>query len=386
MYIVFLIIYKDVFLYNFIMNNKLNIGFDAKRVFLNKSGLGNYSRDLITALNKYYPNNNYYLFTTKKTDLYNFNDNKIILPPNNTNKSLWRAKKIPSYFNNYNITVYHGLSNELPLTIKEYNVKKIVTIHDLIFLRYPQWYKYFDRKIYDRKFRMAANKADKIIAISEQTKNDIVNFYNINPDKITVVYQTCNDNFKTLFSVDKIKELKQKFNLPNNYLLYVGTIEPRKNLLTILKSLIFGNIDFPLVVVGKKTKYIDTIKKYIDSNNLKNKVIFVENISTPDLAKLYQGADIFIYPSIFEGFGIPIIEALYSKTPVITSKEGCFSEAGGKSSIYINPNNYEELAEKINLLLNNSELRKDMSETGFKYVKKFNDKNLAEKIIQVYHS
>ena len=368
------------------MNKKLNIGFDAKRVFLNKSGLGNYSRNIVSALREYYPNNNYYLFTTKKTDLFKFDDNKIILPSNKTNKSLWRAKKIPNYFNDLNLDVYHGLSNELPLTIKKSTVKKIVTIHDLIFLRYPQWYKYFDRKIYDRKFRMAANKADKIIAISKQTKSDIVNFYKINPDKIEVIYQTCNDNFKILYTYDEIKQIKHKFKLPNNYLLYVGTIEPRKNLLTILQSLVFGKIDIPLVVVGKKTNYYEQVKSFIDKNKLKNNVFFINDISTPDLAKLYQGAEIFIYPSIFEGFGIPIIEALFSKTPVITTKEGCFAEAGGQNSIYINPNNHEELTEKILLLLNNKELRESIAEKGFNYVQKFNNKNLAEKIIQVYQS
>ncbi len=368
------------------MSKILNIGFDAKRVFLNKSGLGNYSRNIISALKKYYPDNNYYLFTTKKTDLYNFDNDKIILPPNRINKSLWRAKKIPDYFSKLNISIYHGLSNELPINIQKTDVKKIVTIHDLIFLRYPQWYKYFDRKIYDRKFRMAVNKADKIIAISKQTKNDIVNFYKINPDKIDVIYQTCDNNFKTIYTNNKIAELKQKFKLPDNFLLYVGTIEPRKNLLTIVKSLVFGKIDFPLVVVGRKTKYAEEVIKFIEEHNIKNQIIFIDNISTLDLAKLYQAADIFIYPSIFEGFGIPIIEALYSKTPVITTQQGCFSEAGGQSSIYINPENHQELAEQIKHLLNDKSLQKSIAKQGFEYVQKFNDKNLAEKIIQVYQS
>jgi len=366
------------------MSKILNIGFDAKRVFLNKSGLGNYSRDVISVLKKNYPDNNYYLFSTKKSDLYNFDDKRIILPPEKINKSLWRAKKIPNYFNDLNIDVYHGLSNELPITIKKYNVKKIVTIHDLIFLRYPQWYKYFDRKIYDRKFRMAANKADKIIAISEQTKSDIVNFYKINADKIHVIYQTCNDKFKVLYNKDEIIEIKQKFKLPENYLLYVGTIEPRKNLLTILKALVYENIDFPLVVVGRKTKYFEKVNEFIQKNNLKNKIIFINNISTDELAKVYQGAEIFIYPSIFEGFGIPIIEALYSRIPVITTKQGCFSEAGGENSIYINPENYEELAEKIKQLLNDKDLCKNIVEQGFEYVQKFNNKKLAENLIQLY--
>lgn len=364
----------------------MNIGLDAKRAFLNNSGLGNYSRNVINALQKYYSENNYYLFTTKKSDLYNFDNNKIITPPKNINKSLWRAKKIISYFDELKIDVYHGLSNELPITIKNTKVKKIVTIHDLIFLRYPQWYKYFDRKIYDRKFRTAANNADKIIAISEQTKFDIINYYKINPDKIKVIYQTCNDSFKKTYPEEEIKSIKEKFNLPKNYLLYVGTIEPRKNLLNILKSIVYGKIDFPLVVVGKKTKYFDEVYKFILKKNLQNSVYFIQDISVDDLSKIYQGAEVFIYPSIFEGFGIPIIEALYSKTPVITTKEGCFSEAGGQSSIYINPKDIDELSEKIKLLLENTELRNNIIIEGYAYVQRFNDKNFAENIIQLYQS
>ena len=339
----------------------MKIGYEAKRVFHNRTGLGNYSRDLITILSNYFPDNSYFLYNPKESNnlLFKANNRNVFekFPIKKLHKKLknyWRQKGIIDDLIKDKIELFHGLSGEIPVGLKSKNIKSIVTIHDLIFMRYPELYSFFDRKIHYYKFKKAAKTADKIIAISEQTKKDIITFLDVNPNKIEVIYQGCQAVFKEEYSNEEKNEVRKKYALPENFILNVGTIEERKNALTIAKAI--KNSDTKLVIIGKETKYTATIKNYIKENNIEHNVLFLKGLSSKDLAITYQLATIFVYPSIFEGFGIPIIEALYSKVPVITNKFGVFPEAAGPNSIYIDPNNPKELEEKINLLINNSNL------------------------------
>jgi len=367
----------------------MRIGFDSKRAFHNGTGLGNYSRDLLRILSKFNPDNKYFLYNPKKAKKARFNltDNQIeILPQSKLWKklsSIWRQKAIVKQLIEDKIEVYHGLSGELPKGIEKTNIKTIVTIHDLIFVRYPKLYSFIDRKIHFAKFKHAAQIADVVIAISEQTKRDIVDFLKINPNKIKVVYQGCNSAFKKEYSTELIKKTKEKYNLPEQYVLNVGTIEERKNLLSLVKAI--RNVDIKLVVIGgDKSDYAQKIKAYIAENDLLDKVIFLKNVEVGEMAIIYQQAAIFAYPSIFEGFGIPIIEALYSKTAVITSKDGCFSEAGGAHSLYVNPLSVSEIKLAINLVLSNSDKRKMMEEKGLQYAQKFNDEVIVDEVYKLY--
>ena len=366
------------------------LGFDAKRFFHNKTGLGNYSRDLIRILAQYYPENSYLLYNPKPKKIDRIPiDGKIIiehLPQTKKDRklsSLWRLFSVCSQIKKDKVEIYHGLSGEIPIGLNNSGVKTVVTIHDLIFMRYPNLYSYFDRKIHYYKFKYAANKADLVIAISEQTKTDIVTYLKINPDKIKVIYQGCAPVFKEDIPSEFIELTREKYQLPPNFILNVGTIEKRKNVLSVIKAI--KEIDTQLVIIGKKTAYFSEINTYILENNLQNKVIFLENVELKELASIYRMATVFIYPSVFEGFGIPIIEALYSKTPVITSKGGCFSEAGGENSIYIDPLNPEELRIELSELLVNSEKRVVMQQKGFEFVQKFNDEIIAQNWIETYY-
>jgi glycosyltransferase involved in cell wall biosynthesis len=281
-------------------------------------------------------------------------------------------------------TIFHGLSGELPLKWNAKPIKKIVTIHDLIFLRFPQYYSYFDRKIHFWKFKKATEKADLIIAISEQTKRDIIQYLKVPENKISVVYQGCHQAFKENQAEEFLNSVKEKYNLPNRFILNVGTIEERKNLLNIVKAI--KGTEIPLVVIGKKTAYFNKVQKYLRKNKLENQVHFLENVSMEELAAIYKLADLFVYPSFFEGFGIPVIEALFSKTPVITSNLSCLPEAGGKDSVYIDPHHVEDLKAKIIFLWNNESERKRRAEKGFEFVQKFNDENIARNLMNVYRS
>ena len=367
----------------------MNIGFEAKRVFHNKTGLGNYSRDLVRLLSQYFPENNYYLYNPKtaKQNLFLANDITVFEKKPRTSfyskfNNLWRQKGIVKDLEKDKITIFHGLSGEIPRGLRAKNIKSVVTIHDLIFVKFPHLYSFFDRKIHFYKFKKAAQEADLIIAISEQTKNDIIEFLKIDASKIKVIHQGCHSVFKDSFTKTEIQEVVSKYNLPDNFILNVGTIEARKNIFLAVKAI--ENIETNLVIVGKETPYANEIKKYIQTHNLGHKVLFLKGLSIQELAILYRLAKVFVYPSLYEGFGIPIIEALYSKTPVITTHDGVFPEAGGPNSIYIDPTSVSEMQKAIENLLSNDELRKEISEKGFEFVKKFNDKNIAATVNQLY--
>lgn len=363
----------------------MKIAFDGKRFFNNNSGLGNYSRDLVRILATYFPENDYVILNKSDSD----KGQEILALPNvsfhrTLNGNFSRQFQMGKDAQEIDATIFHGLSGELPLKWNAKPIKKIVTIHDLIFLRFPQYYTFFDRKIHFWKFKKSTEKADLIIAISEQTKRDIVEFLKIPEEKIRVVYQGCHQAFKDHQSDEFLNSVKEKFQLPDRFILNVGTIEPRKNLLNIVKAI--NETEIPLVVVGKKTKYFNKVQNFLRKNKFENQVHFLENVSMNELAAIYKLADVFVYPSFFEGFGIPVIEALFSKTPVITSNLSCLPEAGGKDSVYIDPHHVEDLKAKIIFLWNNESERKRRAEKGFEFVQKFNDENIARNLMNVYRS
>ncbi len=369
----------------------MRIGFDAKRAFFNRSGLGNYSRDIIRVLHQKYPDNEYLLYTPSTKNSIDFIENrelKAITPQKASNRlrqSYWRSFQLTKQLIKDKVDIYHGLSNELPKELGKSNVRSVVTIHDLIFLRNPEWYNPIDRFIYKKKFFYSSQIANRIVAISQQTKHDLVEYFHLDEKKIEVIYQGCNKAFQQVLTDTEKQKIKEKWKLPDEYILYVGTIEERKNLLSIVKSMHLGKIFLPLVVVGRQTNYYKKVKAYIDTHSLKH-IYFLREVPVIELPGIYQMASLFVYPSIFEGFGIPILEALYSRVPVITSKGGCFTEAGGDSSIYINPVDIEEMIHSIKSILASSELREKITERGYGYAQQFSDESIAEKIMNLYTS
>lgn len=369
------------------------IGFDAKRLFQNFTGLGNYSRFVVHALQHTFPENEYFLFTPKIKDHPDtrefLSDRYRIITPSGLGRfshPAWRTFGLSFSQAASRLTIYHGLSHELPYWLPR-QVKKVVTVHDLIFYRYPEFYNPVDVAIYKLKVKSACARADHIVAISRQTADDICSFLNVPEKKISVVYQGCHVQFTISSSEEERTAVRQKYNLPPRYLLMVGTIEKRKNAMLAVEALALlpNDIRIPLVLVGRRTPYTEKVLDRARQLNLSSSVYIIDNIDFRDLPAVYQSAEIFLYPSVFEGFGIPIIEAIWSGVPVIASEGSCFAEAGGPHSTYVSQNPESWATEIINLI-NKPQLRHSLIDQSLRYVQQFRPEVIALNMMHVYKS
>lgn len=370
----------------------MKIGFDGKRAVANFTGLGNYSRFVIEALSKRFSKESYVVFAPKPKNNKEFN---ALLCDNTTDfyplgkvakrlSSLWRSKWILKDLKRENIDIFHGLSGELPFGINRQGIKSVVTIHDLIFRHYPQYYKAIDRTIYDYKFRRACQEADKIIAVSDCTKRDIISFYGIPEEKIVTIYQGCHANFKVQPNSELIDEVRKKYNLPERYIACVGTIEERKNLMLVAKAMKLLPNDIHLIAVGRKTPYANKVEEFCRANGVSDRVRIIEGVPFKYLPSIYHGAEMFAYPSRFEGFGIPIVEAISAGLTGVAATGSCLEEAGGEGVVYVNPDSVEEAADAIKKILNHREYKQSLIDKGREHIKKFNPDTIAEEIMRVY--
>lgn len=370
----------------------MRIGFDAKRAFANKTGLGNYSRFVLQSLLRYSPENDVKAYTPKNNqNLFpDFPKEKISYPKGFWSKKikpLWRSQLIVNQLKEDKIDLFHGLSHELPVGLTKAGIASVVTIHDLIFERIPHLFKPIDRLIYRQKFRSACKRADAIIAISEQTKRDLIELYQIPENRIHVIYQDCNPIFKQEVPKEYRISIKEAYGIHSPYILSVGTVEERKNQLRLVEAFIeLKPTDFQLVLIGKNTPYADKIMNLIAQNKLSKQIILLENVPTEHLPALYQEAELFAYISIYEGFGIPILEALHSNTPVLSAKGSCLEEAGGPGGLYADPYDVAAISTQLKRLLSEPDLRKSLVEEGKNHREKFSGELITAQLTELYQS
>lgn len=370
--------------------NMLRIGFDAKRLYNNFTGLGNYSRTLLKDLATYYPDEAYFLFTPgikENSETQYFLNSPMFEVQNYTGwaKAWWRSRGVLKDIKSFEIDLFHGLSHEIPIGLKKLDVKSVVTIHDLVFKLYPEQYAVIDRLIYDKKFNYACQQADTIIAISESTKSDIIKYYNIPEEKIEVIYQSCGRHFFQKKSEEIKNTIRQRYDLPSQFYLYVGSIIERKNLLGIVQAM--AQVDrsklLPLVIIGNGSKYKDQVVEFAQKSGILKYLLF-KKISYEDLPAVYQSAHLFIYPSYYEGFGIPVLEALLSNTPVISSNVSSLPEVAGPNSVLVSPDQIDEISHALIEVSANEALRASMKKAGIEYAKKFRGEQLASQLFLTY--
>ena len=369
------------------MRENIIIGFDAKRLVRNATGLGNYGRTLVSDLvlssgdgwqfRLYAPDEGNAALRAKVCS----SPKLTFVYPQATSglqRSLWRiGKGIIRDMQRDGVRLYHGLSGELPRGLRQSGIKSVVTIHDLIFLRHPEYYHWLDAKLYAWKFRYTCQEADRIIAISERTKQDVMEFGQVPAEKIEVIYQSCNPQFTQQLSEEQLLKVQVKFGLPRRFILSVGTIERRKNLLLAVRALDGLTEDIHLVAVGRQTNYV---KAFPESE----RVHLLSGVTDEELMALYQQAEVFVYPSRYEGFGIPIIEAIHSGLPVVACTGSCLEEAGGPDNLYVDPDDAEGLARAVLQLLKGSAGREERIRRSREYVRRFEGQDVAGQVRRIY--
>ena len=360
------------------------IGFDAKRIVSNGTGLGSYGRTLINDLARFPLTLRLYAPTPGRDDLRSqITDREnisFVYPhsPSHLLSPLWRSHFVVSDLKRDNVQLYHGLSGELPIGIRKSGIKSVVTIHDLIFLRHPEFYNPIDVKLYTWKFRRTLREADHIIAISECTKRDILEYGAglITEDKITLIYQSCSPRFTSSPFTSSPSphchlepsphchlepsphcHLERSREISSPYILSVGSIEPRKNTLLALKALHYLPSDISLVLVGRHTKYTDTLLAYAKEHQLDHR---------------------------YEGFGIPIIEAISCGLPVVACTGSCLEEAGGPDSLYVAPDDALGMADAIRRSLKGAEGREERIQHSMDYIRRFSGTDVAAQVVEVY--
>lgn len=374
----------------------MNIGFDAKRLFNNFTGLGNYSRTIIDILTEYFPENNYWLYTPKVrmndiTRPYILkNSCKTIHPSKNMPGSLWRTFLQSHDLHKNRIDVFHGLSHEIPVGLHKRGIPSIVTMHDVAFKTFKKMYHWHDRQIYDIKFHYACKNANHIIAISESTKNDVMRFYGVEEEKISVIYQPVQQLYYKPLSISQARKTidDSGLKIPRDYMLYVGSVNSRKNLLSVVKAMekLPKDSQIPLIVIGGGGDYKHTVQEYIANHNLGNLFIWPQVNDNHLLQAIYTCARLFVYPSFYEGFGLPVVEAMLSGCPVVTSNTSSLPEAGGPAALLANPQDIDDIARCILTGIEDDTKRKEMIVEGRKYANlMFSPETIANDMMNLYN-
>ncbi|MBW4758793.1 glycosyltransferase family 4 protein [Prevotella denticola] len=369
---------------------KKTIGYDAKRIVRNGTGLGSYGRTLVNDLAPIMPDATLRLYAPDagRDDLrcqVQSRENVRFCYPRHLRFRLqrdwWRMKGVVKDLRRDGVELYHGLSGELPEGLSAAGIPGVVTVHDLIFLRHPEFYPALDAFFYKLKFRKMLREATRIIAISACTKRDILYYGDFPEDRIDLVYQSCSTRFSQPVSPSLLVEARRKYRLPQRYVLNVGTVEVRKNILLGIRAMAKLPADLHLVIVGRQTKYQKQLDAEIRKLGLGNRIHFLQGVPNTLLPAVYRQAEVFIYPSRYEGFGVPVIEAIQSGLPVVAATGSCLEEAGGPDSLYVDPDDADGAAAAV---LSAMENRTGMVERSRHYVRRFENQDVASQVLDVY--
>lgn len=373
---------------NFFMKIAININ---ELTLKQNTGVKTYTREIVEALGKVDKENEYILYANCRNEALprssGFKYKNFKLKAVKSQLPFWTYTKLPQEIKNDQPAVLFMPIQATPFFRKPKNIKIVVTVHDLAFLLFPKHFTFKDRFLLNFHTKRAVQMADVIITPSEATKKDIIKFYEINEDKIKVVYHGV-ETRHCLVSTTA--------NTP--YLLFVGSIQPRKNLIRLIEA--FEILKNPgssllqnrrnealprlkLIIAGGKGWLADKTYKRAKESKFSKDIIFKGNVSDKDLVNLYKNATVFVMPSLYEGFGLPVLEAMSFGIPCVVSDNSSLSEIAGTSALLVDASNSGDIAEKINLLLSDSKLRKDLSWRGIKNAKKFNWAKAAEKTLEV---
>jgi glycosyltransferase involved in cell wall biosynthesis len=350
---------------------------DTRMIDEHVHGIARYTYELINNLS-FNKNIEYICLTIKKNSLLNNESVNFQLIKSNF-LSFQEQIELPLKLNKYrDKAIFHSPSFVSSPFIK---CPTIMTIHDLNHLKFPEYYTKFHKYYYNYIVKSSASNAKKILTVSNFSKMEIVNWLKCDSEKVVVTYNGVDENFKVINDKDKLINIRKKYDLPQKFVLYIGNLKPHKNISNLIKAIKKINQEITLVINGKSNEILN---KIIKENYLGNKVKFIGYVDDDDLLALYNLAELFVYPSLYEGFGLPPLEAMACGCPVITSNTSSLPEVVGDAGIMVDPYDVNEIAKAIDLILSNENLRNEMIERGLKQAKKFSWKKTAEETLKVY--
>lgn len=368
----------------------MRIGLVTNMMDGQNAGIRRYTENLVKNLLLIDKKNKYYLIHSKKKS-YNFSGNyqEIRLPffDSIPKKLITGAFLFEKICRDYKLDILHDLGQISPFFFKS-KTKKILTIFDLSIYKYPKTFTWLTRT-YSKFLPFVANKIDKIMTISKASKKDIVKYLKVNPRKVKVSYLGVEKHFRVICNPAELNRVKNKYQLPDKYILFVGTIEPRKNLVKLIKafSLVFARLNLmklSLVIVGKTGWLNQEIFQMPKNLGIENKVKFIGQAKDEDLPAIYNLAQVLVYPSLYEGFGLPVLEAMSCGCPVITSNISSLPEVVGKAGVLINPIDEKGLSKAIEKVLTKPIFSQNLIKKGLKQAKKFSWENGAKKTLKIY--
>ena len=376
------------------MKHNFTIGFDARSANSENGGIGSYGRFIIKSLAEACPENAYFRMYTPKYqpqseyDALDSLQNVESMEPDGAIwrklSLLWQMFRMTKDAKRGDVELYHGLEGRLPYGLRRQGIRSVVSVHNLISIRFTSHYNIFERVIEYIKLSSACHRADRIIAASEATRRDIAHLLGVSHEKIDVVYEGCNALYSKEISNEEVATVRHKYDLPERYLLNIGDMVERKNFGLIIEAMAELPEDIHLVVVGEQTSYTKRVKRRLKVLGFENRVHFRRNVALNDRPALYKGAEIFINPSKFEGFSVEILEALTVGVPVIAARGSSLEEAGGEHSIYVSAKDCGEMVDAIERLRSDEALREKMIAEGKQHVKHFRSEVSAYNIMKCY--
>ncbi len=354
-----------------------------------RAGVSNYVEALLTHLGEVDRDNRYTIYTTR-----GLSRDALGLPPNFTIRPSrlptinprvripWEQLLAPLLLRSIRADVFHGVLNVAPLFCP---VPSVITIHDLAFLSFPQTFRRLNRSYLTWATRVSARRAARILAVSEATKQEIVRLLGIPAEKIVVTHNACDARFAPPDPV-ALDAFRRRVGLPERFILFVGTLEPRKNLPTLLDAYarIAPSTDVPLIIGGGKGWLYDEIFARAESLNLGDRVRFAGYIDGVDLPLWYAAATVFTLPSLYEGFGMPLLEAMACGTPVVTTTSSSLPEVVGDAGLTVPPTDADALGAALLRLLDDAELHAELRERGLRRARLFSWRATAERTLAVY--
>jgi glycosyltransferase involved in cell wall biosynthesis len=376
----------------------MRIGIDIRNIGKKRTGDEAVFFNLAKNLDLIDEKNEYLLFTdiTKKNALNDITSrlgvtgkaNFKIIPLSTFNKFSWNFWALPSYLRKNPVDVYHT-QYITPFFVSQ-KIKIVTTLHDISFNFFPQFIKLADLFFLKMLIPRSLRRAEKIIAVSKFTRDEIIKYYKISPEKVEWVYNAVADDFQERnISSEELERIRKKYQLPKRFVLYLGTMQPRKNLSLLVEAFGKAKEKIPglkLVLAGGKSAYnFDKgIGKAIHKFSLSEDVIFPGYVPEEEKTAFFKLAEAFCFPSFYEGFGIPILEAFASGTPVIASKIPVHQEIAGDAALFFDVSSSSELAEKIATICADEGLRNVLIGKGRVQARKFSWKETAEKTLAIY--